>query len=38
MLWPFALKAAQDRLNQLNVDLHGKTPDMKFSGTAMPSL
>ena len=38
MLWPFALKAAQDRLNQLNVDLDGKTPYMKFSDVAMPSL
>ena len=34
MLWPFALKAAQDRLNQLNMNLDGKTPDMKFSGVA----
>ena len=31
MLWPFALKAAQDRINQLNVDVNGETPDMKFS-------
>ena len=34
MLWPFALKAAQDRLNQLNIDLKGTTPDMRFSGVA----
>lgn len=34
MLWPFALKAAQDRHNQLNIDLQGKSPDMKFSGVA----
>ncbi|KAL7463024.1 hypothetical protein ACHAXS_005996 [Conticribra weissflogii] len=27
MLWPLALKAAQDRLNQLNVNLDGKTPE-----------
>ncbi|KAL7460959.1 hypothetical protein ACHAXS_001393 [Conticribra weissflogii] len=27
MLWPLALKAAQDRLNQLSVDLSGRTPD-----------
>ena len=38
MFWPFALKAAQDRLNQLNVGLDGKTPDMKFSGVASMSL
>src|SRR6056300_1274480 len=38
MLWPFALKAAQDRLNQLNIDLDGKTPDMKFSGVASMAL
>ena len=38
MLWPFALKAAQDRLNQLNIDLDGKTPDMKFSGVAAQAL
>ena len=31
MLWPFALKAAQDRINQLDLDVNGKTPDMKFS-------
>ena len=38
MLWPFALKAAQDRLNQPNVGLDGKIPDMKFFGIASMSL
>ena len=38
MLWPFALKAAQDRRNQLNVGLDGKTPDMKFSDVATKSF
>ena len=38
MLWPFALKAAQDRMNQLNMDLDGRTPDMKFSGVAAHTL
>jgi len=38
MLWPYALKAAQDRINQLNIDLNGKTPDMKFSGVASTNL
>ncbi|KAL7462348.1 hypothetical protein ACHAXS_002729, partial [Conticribra weissflogii] len=27
ILWPLALKAAQDRLNQLNINLDGKTPE-----------
>ena len=34
MLWKFALKAAQDRMNQLNINLEGKTPDMILSGVA----
>jgi len=38
MFWPFALKAAQDRLNQLNMSLDGRTPDMKFSGVAAQTL
>ncbi len=38
MLWPLALKAAQDRLNQLSLDLDGKTPDMKFSDVAAATL
>ena len=38
MLWPYALKAAQDRMNQLNVNLDGQTPDMKFSGVASKHL
>ena len=38
MLWPFALKAAQDRMNQLNVNLAGTTPDMRFSGVAAKNL
>ena len=38
MLWPFALKAAADRKNQLNMDLEGNTPDMKFSDVATKSL
>ncbi len=38
MLWPFALKAAQDRLNQLSVDLDGRTPDMVFSDVAAAVL
>ena len=34
MLWPFALKAAQGRINQLNMNLDEKTPDTRFSGVA----
>ena len=38
MVCPFALKAAQDCLNQLNVNLDGTTPDMTFSGVAAKNL
>mgnify|MGYP000436230487 FL=1 len=38
MMWPLALKAAQDRLNQLNVDLNGSTPDMRYSGVSALTL
>ena len=34
MLWPFALLAAADRMNNLHIDLNGKTPEMKFSNAA----
>ena len=33
MLWPFATKCAQDRMNNLHVDINLETPDMKFSNT-----
>ena len=33
MLWPFATKCAQDRMNNLHVDLNLETSDMKFSNT-----
>ena len=29
--WPFALVAAADRMNHIHVDMHGQTPEMKFS-------
>ena len=38
MLWPFSLKAAQDCLNQLNVNLQGKIPDKRYSGVAAMTL
>ena len=31
MFWPFVLVAAEDRMNNLHVDMHGQTPEMKFS-------
>ena len=33
MMWPFAAKCAQERMNnpKMNIDL--ETPDMRFSGT-----
>ena len=33
MLWPFETKCAQDRMNNLHVDINLETPDMKFSNT-----
>ena len=33
MLWPFSLVASTDRMNNLYVDMNGKTPEMKFSDT-----
>lgn len=31
MLWPFALLAAADCVNNLHIDVEGQTPDMKIS-------
>ena len=33
MLWPFAVKAAIERINYLSFDLEGKSPASKFYGT-----
>ena len=33
MLWPFATKCTQDRMNNLHVDLNLETQDIKFSST-----
>ena len=33
MFWPFDLVEATDRMNNLHVDMHGQTPEMKFSKT-----
>jgi len=32
MLWPMALKAAEERLNILSLDMDGQTPQSKWSG------
>ena len=33
MVWPFVTKCAQDRMNNLHVDLNLETPGMKLSNT-----
>ena len=33
MFWTFDLVAAADRMNNLHIDMHGQTPEMKFSNT-----
>ena len=33
MLWPFAVKCTEDRLNNLTINKQGNTPEMSFSGT-----
>ena len=33
MLWPFSLVAYADRLNNLHVDMNGKTPEIKLLDT-----
>ena len=33
MFWTFALVAAADRMNNLHIDMHVQTPEMKFSHT-----
>ena len=38
MLCPFALKAAQDSLKQLNVNFQDTNPDMRYSGVAAMTL
>ena len=31
ILWPFAAKCSEERMNNLTIDLDCETPDMKFS-------
>ena len=33
MMWPFAAKCAQERMNNLHVNMDGESPDMLFSDT-----
>ena len=33
MFWPFSLVAAADIMNNIHIDMHGQTPEMKFSNT-----
>ena len=33
MFWSFALVAAADRMNNLHVDMHGQTQEIKFPNT-----
>jgi hypothetical protein len=32
MFWPFAIKAAAERMNSLHIDTEGHTPESKFYG------
>ena len=38
MLWPFALLAGADRINNLHIDMKGMTPKMKISSVAGSSV
>ena len=38
MFWPFDLVADADRLNNIHIDMHGQTPEMKFSNTIGSSM
>ena len=38
MLWPFALMAAADRINNMHVDSNGLTPEMKCSQAAASTV
>ena len=38
MLWPFALLAAGDGINNMHVDIDGLTPDIKFSQVTGPAV
>jgi hypothetical protein len=35
MFWPFAIKAAAERMNSLHIDTDGHTPESKFYGVTL---
>jgi hypothetical protein len=38
MLWPFAIKAAAERMNSLHIDTEGHTPESKFYGVNIENI
>ena len=38
MFWPFAIKAAAERINSLHIDTEGNTPESKFHGINIDNI
>jgi hypothetical protein len=38
MFWPFAIKAAAERMNSLDIDTDGHTPESKFYGVNIENI
>ena len=38
MFWPFAIKAAAERMNSLHIDTEGHTPESKFYGVDIENI
>ncbi len=38
MVWPFAIKAAAERMNSLHIDTDGHTPESKFYGVNIENI
>jgi hypothetical protein len=38
MVWPFAIKAAAERMNSLHIDTEGHTPKSKFYGVNIENI
>jgi hypothetical protein len=38
MFWPFAIKAAAERINTLHIDTEGNTPESKFYGINIENI
>jgi hypothetical protein len=38
MFWPFAIKAAAERMNSLHIDTDGHTPESKFYGVNIENI